>query len=145
MTKTPSPPLSGPGSSGAAGPKTHTISLTNGALAGLRMILTGTGWCKDGPEAMIQTQRACELVESILPEPEGRPEQPEIKTQKDAQDYDKAFVAWEKLEAGAVELTEKKRDTCKLAVTWAVKNGALPNGRHKLRLMRELGLLEKDS
>ena len=138
MSKDPSPPTDS-----KSGPKTHSLSLTNGALAGLRMILTGTGWCKDGPEAMIQTQRACELVEEILPEPEGRPEQPDIKTQKDASDYEKALVAWEKIEAGTVELTEKKRDTCKLAVTWAVKNGALPNGRHKLRLMRELGLLDE--
>jgi hypothetical protein len=116
------------------------------------MILTGTGWCKDGPEAMIQTQRACELVESILPEPEGRPELPEIeqgqdqaKVQQGYRDHEKALLAWEKKEAGAVEITEKKRDTCKLAVTWAIKNGALPNGRHKYRLMSELGLLEKES
>lgn len=124
-------------------PVLRSLSLTNAALSGLKMILASTEWLKNDAEATKHTFRAGQLLEEVIPD--VPPFKPEVVTnaqgQKELKDgeNDRA-LAWEKIELPAFTVTERQFETIKKAVEWAVKSGQLPNGRHKNLLIKQAGL-----
>lgn len=124
----------------------RTLTLTNGAFFGLKMILNDSSWHKGDSEALVHSFRASTLLDSVLPE--VKPFKPVTETRngekavKDGE-TDRA-VAWENEPVAPFEVTERQFETIKKAIKWAAENGVLPNGKHKLILIQQAGLTPKD-
>lgn len=121
----------------------RTLTLTNAALGGLKMILASTEWLKNDTDATKHSYRAGQLLDEGLPDVPAF--KPEVVTSTQGQkelkegENDRA-LAWEKIVLPEFSVTERQFETIKKAVEWAVKSGQLPNGRHKNLLIKQTGL-----
>jgi hypothetical protein len=128
-------------------PAVRTLSLTNAALSGLKMILASTEWLKNDAEATKHTFRAGQILEEVLPD--APPFKPELVTnargEKELKEGEnERAVLWEKTMLPEFNVSERQFETIKKAIDWAVKTGQLPNGRHKNLLIRQAGLEPTD-
>ena len=112
----------------------HTITLTKGGIKGLSQMLTSPQWVKDDPEALLLSDRACTILEDVLPD---LGKIPEFKSDDEA-------VAWESAPGPVFKLTERQRETCKKALTFFFKGGSVPNGKTKRALLRQFGLVDAE-